>query len=170
MNNMLQLFVGAWLHPWTTMRMLKEQPRETSIKPFIVYVVVLGFLAGIVTGMSDYFFPNAAFVASGAPRWFAWLSVPGLPILYLVGSLLSSALVWGVVGGFLRGTLAEYKTVYRIMSVPAAYYLVATLFGVIPLEWGWVSTAGDWVYLALNLAATAVLIGGVVIVFDTRVG
>lgn len=159
MNNMLQLFIGAWVRPWDTMRMVREQPQDTSIKPTIAYIVVIGLLSGVIAAVMGFAVPDARLAASGLPQWSVLSSIIILPIFYLIGSFISAGVIWGVVTGFIRGTLPEYKTVYRLMAVPVAFYPISTLLA--PLPWGL-----QWVAVAINVWATVVLIGGVVIVMN----
>jgi hypothetical protein len=159
MNNMLQLFIGAWFRPWDTMRVVKEQPQETSIQPTVIYIVLIGLLSGIIAAVMGFVFPDARLAASGLPKWSVASSVLLLPLFYFVGSFLSAGIVWGIVVGFVRGNGSEYKTIYRLMAVPVAFYPISTLLA--PLPWG-----GQWAAIAINIWATVVLIGGIVIVMD----
>lgn len=168
MNNMLQLFIGAWMHPWRTMGMVKEQPQDTSIKPAIVYVVVVGLISGLITGLMGYAYPDPRLLAGGVTRSFALWSILLLPLFYAIGSFISATIVWGIVVGFVRGSMAEYKTIYRLLIVPVAFYPVSTLLAAVPPEWGLLlDNITQWIAVGINVWATAVLIGGVVIVMGT---
>jgi hypothetical protein len=160
MNNMLQLFIGAWLHPWQTMGMVREQPQNSSIKPTVVYIAVVGLISGIIAAVMGYVFPDARLAASGLPKWSVLSSIVLLPLFYLIGSFISSGIVWGVVTGFVNGTAEQFKTIYRLMAVPVAFYPVSTLLAPVP-------QVGQWLAIALNIWATVVLIGGVIIVMNT---
>ncbi len=159
MNNMLQLFIGAWLHPWKTMGLVQEQPQDSSIKPTMAYITLVGLLSGVIAAIMGFVFPDAHLAASGLPAWSVASSIVLLPIFYFIGSFISTGIIWGIVVGFIRGTEAEYKTIYRLMAVPVAFYPVSTLLAPIP-------HVGQWLAVALNIWATVVLIGGVIIVMN----
>lgn len=168
MNNMLQLFIGAWTHPWKTMEMVREQPQESAIAPAVLYVTFVGVISGLITAVMGYAYPDAQFAASGVSRSFALWSLLLLPLFYIVGSFISSTIVWGIVVGFVRGTIGEYKTIYRLLVIPVAFYPVSTFFAAIPAAWGAMfDNIAQWIAVGINVWATAVLIGGVVIVMGT---
>jgi hypothetical protein len=127
MNNMLQLFIGAWLRPWQTMGLVREQPQDSTIKPTVIYIALVGLLSGVIAAAMGYVFPDVRLAASGLPKWSVLSSIALLPLFYLIGSFISAGVVWGVVVGFVRGTANEYKTIYRLMAIPVAFYPVSTL-------------------------------------------
>jgi hypothetical protein len=158
MNSIVAKFIGTWLHPWQSMDMLKLEGEDASIKPAMIYIVVLGLISGLITSLYGVFLPSAAI--PGTSKAAAWLALALVPAVSFIGSFIGAFIIWGLVDGWLKGTQAQYKTAYRLLAVLAAFSPVSALLAPIP-------RVGQYLSIAVNIWATIVMIRGIIIVRDT---
>ncbi len=159
MNSIISRFVAMWARPFGVMNDVKMEGEDASIKPYIVFIVVMGLVSGLISAIEGMFVPGAA-AAAGGSKATVWLAVLVMPLVSFVGSFIAAFLIWWLTDGVLQGTKSQYKTAYRILAVLAAFTPIATLLGPIP-------KVGQYLAIAVNLWATIVMIKGIIIVRET---
>lgn len=160
MNNMIATFLNVLMRPWPTLAGLKAQGAQVTLKPAMLFIVVMGLLSGVISALWGVALPPAPVAAGQLGRWSALLAIPLVPVLTFVLSFIGTFVLWGLVEGFLRGSMVGYKTMYRIFALLAAFSPVSALVSPIP-------TVGPWLGLAINIWGIIVLIRGIIIVMDT---
>ena len=158
MNSIVAKFIGTWLHPWQSMGVLKLEGEDASIKPSMIYIVIMGLISGLITSLYGNFLPSAA--VPGTSKAAAWLALPLVPVVSFIGSFIGAFIIWGLIDGWLKGTCSQYKTSYRLLAILAAFSPISALLAPIP-------KAGQYLSIAVNIWATIVMIRGIIIVRDT---
>ncbi|MFN0118380.1 MAG: Yip1 family protein [Elusimicrobiota bacterium] len=157
MGNIIGKFISAWLKPKAAMEEVKQQGADTSIKPAIIFVLVMGLISGLISAIMGTIFPNPLVAASKATTWLAVVIVPLVSVL---GSFVGAFIIWGLVDGFLKGTASQYKTSYRLLAVLAAFSPLSALLAPIP-------KVGQALAIIINVWATLVMIYGITVVMET---
>lgn len=158
MGNLVGKFVSAWANPWGAMRGVKEEGEGVGIVPSMIFIVVMGLLSGLITSIGSTIVPPPDL--AGSSKAAVWLAVAVVPLVSFVGSFIGAFIIWGLVDGFLKGSMIQYKTSYRLLAVLAAFSPVSALLAPIP-------KAGQYLAMAVNIWATIVMIQGIIIVMDT---
>ncbi len=158
MNSIVAKFIGAWLHPWQSMEYLKVEGEDASIKPAMIYIVVMALLSGLITSLYGVFLPSAA--VPGTSKAAAWLALVLIPVVAFIGSFIGAFIIWGLIDGWLKGTTPQYKTAYRLLAVLAAFSPISALVAPIP-------KVGQYLSIIVNFWATIVMIQGIIIVRAT---
>jgi Yip1 domain len=160
MNSIVGKFLSAWLHPWDTMANVREEGEAASIKSSMIFIVVMGLLAGLVSAIVGTVTPQQAVNGQLIPKAMMWLAVVIVPLASLLGSFLGTLILWAIVFGLLKGSLGQYKTTYRLLAVLAAFSPVSAILSAIP-------KVGPYLSIAVNVWAIIVMIQGVVIIMGT---
>ena len=159
MGNLIGKFINVWLHPWTSMNAIKEEGDEVGIKSSIIFILVMGIVSGLITGIMGTIFP--APTPAGLPTGLHWLAVAVVPLVSFLGSFIGAFILWGfIIFGLLKGTMAEYKTTYRLLALLAAFSPISALLSPLP-------AVGQYLAIAINIWATIVMIRGIIIVMGT---
>lgn len=160
MSWFIATFIGTWALPFKQYQKLKEEGLEASIKPYVIYVLLVGVIAGLITAIGGQFGPPMTIAGEVMPKWMVWLSIVIVPLVSLIGSFVGSFIVWAIITGIVFGTLSQYKSIYRVLAILSAFSPVSALLGFIPV-------AGQYLGFALNLWAIVLMIVGVIIVLQT---
>lgn len=163
-QSIVQRFLNTILHPWATMGQIAGEGEGGSIKSSIIFVVGMGLVSGIITSIVGMFLPLPPGAGS---RAIVWLSVVLVPLLSVIGSFIGAAIVWVLVDGLLKSTSSQYKASYRIVAALAAFSPISAIVSGIPGSLGGGFTVGQILALGINVWATIVLIGGIIIVRQT---
>ncbi len=165
MNSMVSKFMAVWLHPWQAMAQVKEEGQDASIVPSMIFVLVMGVISGIFTAILSMIIPSAA--VPGTSKAMSLMAILIVPLVSFIGSFIGAGIIWAITSGLLRGSLAEYKTSYRLLALLAAFSPVTSLINPIPGNLFLGFTVGSLLALLINISATAVMVKGIIIVFET---
>jgi hypothetical protein len=119
----------------------------------------MGLISGIITAVVGMFLPPAG--ATGT-RAYVWLAVLVVPVVSFIGSFLGALIIWALVDGVLKGTMAGYGMSYKLIAVLAAFSPISAAVAPIP-------GVGQYLAIALNIWATIVMIIGIIAVRKTSV-
>jgi len=158
MKSILGRFMSMWLHPWATMQGIKEEGEEAGIKFSMIFIVAMGLLSGLLTAVMGTVFPQPGFQGGAMALWIAAIAVP---ILSFIFSFIGAFILWGPFAfGFLKGTLNQYKTCYRLLATLTAFGPVSSLLAPLP-------KVGVFIGVVINIWALIVMIKGLMIVLET---
>ncbi len=160
MTSLVGTFMSAWVRPWSALNEIKQQNASPTLKPYMMFVVVMGIVNGIIAAIVTSMQPAAALAP--IPKVWAIVAVLVLvPVLAFVFSFIGAFFLWMFVDGAVTGTAENYRAMYRISALVSAFSPVTAIVGQIP-------KVGPWIAVAVNLWALVVTIQGVVIVRDAR--
>ena len=159
MNNLIGKFMLIWMHPKDALANIKEEGESAAMAPSLVFVSVMAFLSAGIASIGLVIHPPQMAAGISKPAMFATTMLL-LPLLTVVASFLGTLLLWVVVNGALKGTLAEYKTTYRVFAITTAFSPVAALLNLIPM-------AGVYLGWAVNIWGILILIYGLTVVRET---
>ncbi len=162
MNSFIGTFISVLFQPSRSMEGIKAQGQEASIKQAMIFVVIMGIISGIISTVWGFIVPPPQVTSGAVSKASLLLAIPLVPIVSFVLSFLGTFILWGLVHGLLKGSIAEYKTTYRIFALLAAFSPINSLLAPIPV-------AGQWLAIAINIWGIIILIKGVIIVFNTPV-
>jgi hypothetical protein len=177
MGNLVQMFVGAWLHPWKTMEAIRaegytDNPGSgaignlwANVKKYALFVLAMGLISGIITAIGGMISPQAGAFGN---RFYSLFAVLVVPIVSFIGSFLGAVIVWALVDGLLSGKMPGYGLSYKIIAILAAFSPVSAVFALITVGVGG-TTLGQILAIGLNVWATIVMIMGIIIVRKTSV-
>lgn len=174
MGNLVGMFVGAWLHPWKTMEAIRAEGYAdapaggglwANIKKYALFIVAMGLISGLITSIMGTIMPPPQ--ATGN-KGLIWLMVVIIPLFSFLGSFLGALIVAALVDGLLSFKVQQYGLSYKLIAVLAAFSPVSALVAGIPVAVGG-ATVGQILSIGLNLWATAVMVGGIIIVRRTPV-
>jgi len=159
MNNLMGKFVSIWLHPWQTLQGLKQENQDASIKPSMIFLVIMFLVSGIAAAIWGFIVPPEPVISGEIPKWSVFLAIPVFPIFFFLVSFVGTFFLWVLDSGFLKGSSSDYKTLYRLMALMSAFAPVNALLSPIP-------KVGVPLGFALSLWSLFVLVRGLMIVRD----
>jgi hypothetical protein len=161
MASIIQTFVTTLTKPLHMFQQLKEEGPEAGISHSIYYVLTMGVVAGLITAIQGQFGPVPMIANEPMPKALVWASILIVPLVSLIGSFIGSFVVWILVTGAVFGSMAQYKSIYRVLAVLSTFSPISAILGIIPV-------AGTWLGIALNIYALVLMIRGVIIVMETK--
>jgi hypothetical protein len=160
MGNVIGKFVGVLVHPWASMSAVRAEGENASLKPAIIFVVIMGVISGVISSIWGFITPPPPVVAGQVSKLSILLAIPLVPAISFLLSFVGAMVLWGLVHGLIKGTQSEYKTIYRLFALLAAFSPLNALLSPIP-------TVGPWLGVAINIWGIVVLIRGIMIVVGT---
>ena len=161
MGNLISRFVSVLVNPWGAMRAVKAEGDTASIKPYVLYVAVIGLLSGVISAVMGSIIQPEMVRIGQMPAWTVWIAVAQVPIVLVISSFLNALIVWGIINGLLQGTGAQYKTTFRVLALPVTFSPLAALLAPIP-------KVGMILLIAVSLWAFIVTVRGIIIVRETK--
>src|ERR1044071_4264925 len=160
MNSLINKFVSVLIHPWASMETVKSEGEAASLKSSMIFVIVMGLVSGVLTSIWGFVVPPSQVSSGEVTKLSLLLAIPLVPIVSFLLSFVGTFILWGLVHGLLKGTLGEYKTIYRIFALLAAFSPINSILAPIP-------KVGEWLAIGVNIWGIIVLIQGIVIVVET---
>jgi hypothetical protein len=160
MGNVIGKFLGVVLHPWSSMAAVRAEGENASLKPAIVFVLIMGLISGVISTIWGFIIPPPPVVSGQVSKLSILLAIPLVPAISFALSFVGAFVLWGLVHGLLKGTSSEYKTIYRLFALLAALSPLNALLAPIPV-------AGSWIGLVINIWGIFILIRGIIIVVGT---
>jgi hypothetical protein len=160
MGNIVNKMLGVLLHPWESMGVVKSEGDGVGLKPSILFIVIVGVVSGVISSIWGFILPPPPVAAGEVSRWSILLAIPLVPLISFLLSFVGAFILWGLVLGFLKGSSADYRTMYRLFALLSAFSPLNALLSPIP-------TVGPWLGVAINIWGVVVLIRGIILVFST---
>lgn len=160
MANIISKMLGVLLHPWESMGVVKSEGDSVGLKPAILFIVITGVISGVISSIWGFILPPPAVAAGQVTKLSILLAIPLVPLISFLLSFVGAFILWGIVHGFLKGSVSDYRTMYRLFALLSAFSPINALLSPIP-------TVGPWLGVAINIWGILVLIRGIILVFET---
>ena len=160
MSSIIGKFVSVLVRPWDSMAAVKAEGPASGLKSSIIFVVAMGVISGILSTIWGFIIPPPQVAAGAVSKMSLLLAIPLVPLVSFLLSFVGAFILWGLVHGLLKGSMAEYKTMYRLFALLAAFSPLNSLLAPIPV-------VGQWIAIAINIWGIVVLIKGIIIVVGT---